>query len=381
MLYIDPNLHNPKINNIPLLVNNRINPRIAISKEDIIGGNGVVIDKYPDGTIMISANTSNVVVSDGDKYTNVWDIDFMSELPSVLFKYLNPLFDAAEVELFFIRDFSAISAKVDLQPSDIYKEKSDGSKKEYNDIDYVDLDYSVSAVVNNDAVEFSCEFNNNNIGHAYYLYIRSANDEQIISKGFAEESCTVWMSRFPSGTYTWEVCAFNIYSMDIYTKKTGKFYLENNATYLKIATPQNMSTNEDNNWLLDSSSVYEGNGAHIAFNTSSVNDKKQFHTNTSPTPHWISWKYKHGKVLIGKIEITSGAFNTSHNNALTEMSFEGSDDGVNWTKIDVLKASYPNVATTRKFILNNNRAFQWHRLVSLTSHSYMTISFIKATKE
>lgn len=381
MLYIDPNLHNPQINGIPLLVNNRINPDIAISKEDIVGGNGIIVDKYPDGTIRISANVSGTTTSDGDKYTNVWDIDFMSELPSVYFKYLNPLFDEAEVELFFVRDFSAANATIDLSPAYGYQRDENDDQKVYQDKEYVYLDYSVSTVVNNDTVEFSCEFNHD-IGHAYFLNIYSSNNEQILSTCFSEDNYTVWLSKFPSGVYEWEVYAFNIYSMEIYTKKTGQFSLENNVQYLAVAAPQNMSSNEDSNWLISCSSILNSsNDAYVAFNVSSASNHNHFHTASSPKPHWISWKYKHGKVLIGKIEITSSAYDTAWNDALTKMSFEGSDDGVNWTRINTLESSYPNVATTRTFVLNNSRPFQWHRLVSLADSTYMTISFIKATKE
>ena len=176
--------------------------------------------------------------------------------------------------------------------------------------------------------------------------------------------------------------AFNIYSMEAYVKKNGQFSFENNIQYLAIAAPQNMSSNEDDNWLISCSSIVDAsNDAYVAFNTSSVANSKHFHTQASPKPHWISWKYKHGNVLIGKIEITSSAYDTAWNNALTKMSFEGSNDGINWVRISVLESSYPSVATKRTFILDNNRPFQWHRLVSLTDSDYMTISRINATKE
>ena len=51
MIYIDPDLHNPKINGVPLLVDNRINPSIAISKDDLVASDGIFIEKFDDGTI------------------------------------------------------------------------------------------------------------------------------------------------------------------------------------------------------------------------------------------------------------------------------------------------------------------------------------------
>jgi hypothetical protein len=274
----------------------------------------------------------------------------MSELPSVYFKYLNPLFDEAEVELFFVRDFSATNVTIDLSPARGYQRDENDDQKAYQDREYVYLDYSVSTVVNNDTVEFSCEFNHD-IGHAYYLNIYSSNSEQILSTCFYKDNYTAWLSKFPSGVYEWEVYAFNIYSMEAYTKKTGQFSLENNVQYLAVAAPQNMSSNEDNNWLISCSSILNSsNNAYVAFNVSSASNRNHFHTASSPKPHWISWKYKHGKVLVGKIEITSSGYDTEWNNALTKMSFEGSNDGVNWTRISILESSYPDVATTRIFV-------------------------------
>ena len=42
MLIIDPNLHNPTINGMQLIVNNRIKPKIALAQEDIYGSDGVI---------------------------------------------------------------------------------------------------------------------------------------------------------------------------------------------------------------------------------------------------------------------------------------------------------------------------------------------------
>ena len=60
MLIIDPNLHNPTINGMQLIVNNRINPKIALAQEDIYGADGVIVEKFQDGTIMISADINSI---------------------------------------------------------------------------------------------------------------------------------------------------------------------------------------------------------------------------------------------------------------------------------------------------------------------------------
>ena len=71
MLIIDPNLHNPTINGMQLIVNNRIKPKIALAQEDIYGSDGVIVEKFQDGTIMISADINSINDGEYKKYVNI----------------------------------------------------------------------------------------------------------------------------------------------------------------------------------------------------------------------------------------------------------------------------------------------------------------------
>lgn len=119
MLIIDPNLHNPIINGMELIVNNRINPAIAIAKEDLYAGNGIVIEKFQDGTIRISADIDDLC-SDSGKYLNMYEIDFMNNLPSTLYKFLNTLFSGMGVSVFYANDYSVVRNTTEFKPSPMY---------------------------------------------------------------------------------------------------------------------------------------------------------------------------------------------------------------------------------------------------------------------
>lgn len=131
MLYIDPNLHNPKVNGIPLLVGGRINPALAVAGEDLIAADGIVIDRYQDGTIKISADVGSASSGDSDKYVNVWDIDFLSTLPSALFRYLNVFFDSASAEFFIYRDHSKARKTYNFETSPFFQFDVSGNHGEF----------------------------------------------------------------------------------------------------------------------------------------------------------------------------------------------------------------------------------------------------------
>ena len=140
------------------------------------------------------------------------------------------------------------------------------------------------------------------------------------------------------------------------------------------ASPLNISSNNDGDWTVDQSSFYDGQYGYFAFNE---NDSV-FHSNANQ-PHWISWKNNNRRVLIGKISITSS--NDSYwSSSLSSLKLQGSDNGSTWTDIQTLNGQYGS-ATTHEFVINNKTPYYYHRLYSLSPNSYMTIKFIRATRE
>jgi hypothetical protein len=44
----------------------------------------------------------SISLADLDKYFGVWEIDFMTALPSESYRYYNPLYDGLNTDIFFI---------------------------------------------------------------------------------------------------------------------------------------------------------------------------------------------------------------------------------------------------------------------------------------
>lgn len=130
MLIIDPNLHNPTINGMQLIVNNRINPQIALAQEDIYGADGIVVEKFQDGTIIISADIDYINNGKYKKYVNIYEIDFMKNLPSVLYKFLNSLFSGINVDIFYSNDYSLSRSVKSFTPSGIYRYDINGNNEQ-----------------------------------------------------------------------------------------------------------------------------------------------------------------------------------------------------------------------------------------------------------
>jgi hypothetical protein len=130
MLIIDPNLHNPTINGMQLIVNNRINPQIALAQEDIYGADGIVVEKFQDGTIVISADIDSINDGKYKKYVNIYEIDFMKNLPSVLYKFLNSLFSGINVDIFYSNDYSLSRSVKSFTPSGIYRYDINGNNEQ-----------------------------------------------------------------------------------------------------------------------------------------------------------------------------------------------------------------------------------------------------------
>lgn len=211
MIYIDPDLHNPKINGVPLLVDNRINPSIAISKDDLVASDGIFIEKFDDGTIQISADVNT---SQGEsKYTTIQSIDFMSNLPSVLFKYLNALFDGIGTKLYYVRDYSLDKKRDEIKPSVLYEFDSSGNPGIINE-DIPSGNVIVSASVKDSDYEDGQGVLFNITKEQDCIYnITIATDSEfesvVLASSTGKNTCFVSLDNFQSGTYYWRVRSIN----------------------------------------------------------------------------------------------------------------------------------------------------------------------------
>lgn len=381
MLYIDPNLHNPKVNGVPLIVNNRINPDIAINRDDIVAGDGVVIDRYPDGSIKISANVNGIITGDSDKYLDVWDIDFMSSLPSVLFKYLVTLFDGLGVDVFFVRDYKVAKNRTSIYPGTSCSFDVNGIQKQYEQDVYLGQTIcSVELLDNSNEIGQGLYITfeeNPRICHHVKIYRGNSIDENnvLIESNVCLNYYFKSFDNFASGDYLWIVTDIDRYTFDKREPVQGVVSFEwEQSPYPYDASPTNMTSNENSEWIVSGSSVYSGQEVFNVFN----NDDNVFHTNSS-YEHWVSWRNKNKKVKIGRISITSSD-DSYWSSSLSSLRFEGSDDGQTWTEISILNAEYGS-ATKNEFLIQNSRPYYYHRLYSLSPSSYMTIKFIKATRE
>ena len=374
MLIIDPNLHNPTINGMQLIVNNRINPKIALAQEDIYGSDGVIVEKFQDGTIMISADISSINDGEYKKYVNIYEIDFMKNLPSVLYKFLNPLFSGVNVGIFYSNNYSLSKNVKSFMPSGSYKYDINGN------VEQIEEEYfgNVSVVSNLNETEYeqflSFEFNDN-----YVHEVETSYDEDFLNviekKTFAGNLIEIQLQDYNSGMIYWRARGFDRKSFIKTYYEYGSFdFVKKEYQYPYEASPLNISSNNDGDWTVDQSSFYDGQYGYFAFNE---NDSV-FHSNTNQ-PHWISWKNNNRRVLIGKISITSS--NDSYwSSSLSSLKLQGSDNGSMWTDIQTLNGQYGS-ATTHEFVINNKTPYYYHRLYSLSPNSYMTIKFIRATRE
>jgi hypothetical protein len=387
MLYIDPNLHNPKINGIPLIVDNRINPDIAINRDDIVAGDGIVIDKYPDGSIKISANVNGIVSGDSDKYTDIWNIDFMSSLPSVLFKYLVTLFDGLDVEVFFVRDYSLSKHNKDLSPGASCSFDVNGLQKSgEHDLITGQTVCSVELLDNNSelgqGVYFTFE-DNPQLLHDVEIYRSnsSSNYINVFRSTIFSNNYFKSFDKINSGEYYWTVTDTDRYTFEKREPAFGFIdFTWEEPKWPEYAAPKNMSSNEFAEWIVSDSYTYNANDSYLAF-TDNANEYCSIY-GSYDSPAWISWKNKENKVLIRTIEITLHTQSMS----LGSFALEGrNNDNENWTEIGSFTGtfgSYGDSNRTGRFTINNDTAYYQHRIIcSAQTYSSISISSIKAWRD
>ena len=374
MLIIDPNLHNPTINGIQLIVNNRINPQIALAQEDIYGADGIVVEKFQDGTIMISADIDSINDGEYKKYVNIYEIDFMKNLPSVLYKFLNSLFSGIDIDIFYSNDYSLSKNVKSFTPSGLYRYDVNGDNEQIEEEYFGNVSVVVNIIETEHEQFLSFEFDDD-----YVHEVETSYDEDFLNiiekKIFAGNLIKIQLYDYNSGTIYWRARGFDRKSfMKTYYESGSLDFVEEGYQYPYEASPLNISSNNDGDWTVNQSSVLQSQYGYFAFNENG----NVFHSNTNQ-PHWISWMNNNRKVLIGKISITSSD-DSAWSSSLNSLKLQGSDDGSTWVDIQTLNGQYGS-ATTHEFTINNRIPYYYHRLYSLSPSSFMTIKFISATRE
>lgn len=377
MLYIDPDLHNPKVNGIPLMVGDRINPEIAINKDDLVAAEGIIIDKFSDGTIRISADISGASTGEGDKYINIWDIDFMSTLPSVLFRFLNALFDGLEAEVFFYRDHSISKTRRDFVPSYFCQFDVSGDAASYPEeetfgeinvtaelkgINYSDADSGFLG----QGVLISM---NNNGNYLYSVLIASDSGFTTILKSITTSKNKVFVSfnDYASGTYYWYVRATDKQTITKSDPESGSFnFTWQEPPYTTNCCPRNL-TGPTQDFTISYSGgdwyAYDDNWENCAsqqllwiFFSSNYGG---YYDPSMSGPSTIVWSRADGKKMLASSSVTL-TFDTALNGACN-CYLEGPDNGTDWTVIqNLIPSSY--WTDVHNFTINNVTPYTYLRI-------------------
>lgn len=349
MLYIDPDLHNPKINGIPLIVDNRINPSIAINKDDLVAENGILIEKFDDGTIKFSLNQD--IQSGDNRFTNIQQIDFMSNLPSVLFKYLNALFDGMEDTVFYTVDYSLHKNRDSISPSVVNQFDLNGNAGiPYDGIPFghINVNAEIKSIEYEKGQGLLFNFNNSN-DNVYSIVISLYDDFSSVVGSFSTSKNEYFISfdDFESGTYYWRVSSIKKSTLEKSFYEYGSVvFTWHEPPYSTDCCPKNLTgPSSDFNIQTSADSVYFYN-----YNTdssySSFSDREWilFSSNFGgdyggPEVRYlnVSWSRKDNKYMYASNEITLVFYNGWDGGA--NSNFYGSDDGSTWVLIKELNIS------------------------------------------
>lgn len=65
---------------------------------------------------------------DSGKFFNVWEIEWMTSLPSINYKYFNPIYDGLVESIYFNFDFSVLKDIITLTPGTLYSFDEEGNQ-------------------------------------------------------------------------------------------------------------------------------------------------------------------------------------------------------------------------------------------------------------
>ena len=153
----------------------------------------------------------------------------------------------------------------------------------------------------------------------------------------------------------------------------GNRFIGNKKSYPKYSYPigisnDNISIINNNNisyneWIIYASYInVEGTKAII----NSFYEHSRFTAAKRPPFEMLRIQNTKEKVLIRRYTIGTGGENGYYNRCIRDFSLEGSDDALEWIKIDertnLFGNSTPNKNTTIEFEIDNDMAFYYHRI-------------------
>ena len=153
----------------------------------------------------------SISLADLDKYFGVWEIDFMTALPSESFKYYNPLYDGLNTNVFFMQLFDLTRNVSNYKPAIAYQFDKDGNVAEYPEEETF---APIEATVEMQTIEdlsaggqgpvFYFEQNTN---YVYTLAIATDQNFQniIFEKITGKTKLFISYNNMDSGTYYWRV--------------------------------------------------------------------------------------------------------------------------------------------------------------------------------
>lgn len=307
----------------------------------------------------------SISLADLDKYFGVWEIDFMTVLPSESFKYYNPLYDGLNTNIFFIQLFDLTRNINVYKPAIAYQFDKDGNVAEYPEEETFD---PIEATVEMQTVEdlfaggqgpvFYFEQNNNYI---YTLVIATDQNFQniIFEKITGKSRLFISYNNMESGTYYWRVFATNKSTLlkSQYTIGSFEFTFAEPPTS-DVCCPKNLtieynSDPENTEFILDTNisfsymqEYYEpayddwyirdvtlsGREAAWAFfaNVNSYNWPCPGCVPYFPNGSYVSWTRRDGLKMVADKQVRMRISDCYVNSIF---AFEGSENGTVWTEI------------------------------------------------
>ena len=304
-------------------------------------------------------------LADLDKYFGVWEIDFMTALPSESFKYYNPLYDGLNTNIFFMQLFDLTRNVSAYKPAIVYQFDKDGNVAEYPEEERFD---PIEVTVEMQTVEdlsaggqgpvFYFEQNKN---YVYTLVIATDQNFQniIFEKITGKSKLFISYNNMDSGIYFWQVfvtdkstllksqytigsfeftfaeppttdncCPKNLTREYINDLENAEFIINTNMQYYVFYEYYN---EEQDYWDYIQKNVSGSEAAWPFF----ANMNNYYWDGGGCTPYmsngsYISWTRRDGLKMVADKHIR---FRLADCYSNSTFAFEGSENGTVWTEI------------------------------------------------
>lgn len=131
-------------------------------------------------------------------------------------------------------------------------------------------------------------------------------------------------------------------------------YDSSSSTSIELSSPTDMTSMENTNWLIAVSQAKNPNYAYNCFDGLYATLWMSYDYNF--LPQWIQWRNKNKKVLVKKLVLQNPT-----DRKVTNITFQGSDNGTTWTDIANHLVVTPEIKQTITFP-DNATSFYYHRL-------------------